>query len=151
MYTYFYVCTWCSVHMCIVSISVIHICIWRQDLYVYVMCVYVWYILESGCQCRTLNFFFLYCFLSCYAMAASVTQPEGAHLCWPGRIHMLHPYPLPVLGLHAHAAMPSFLYDCCPYPYIGNTFTQWDISIPPYVHTVFSTQERANKLPHSYP
>lgn len=57
MYTYFYVCTWYSVHMCIVSISVIHTCIWRQDLYVYVMCVYVWYILECGRQCRTLNFF----------------------------------------------------------------------------------------------
>lgn len=55
------------------------------------------------------------------------------------------------LGLHAHAAMPSFLYNCCPYPYIGNTFTRWDVSIPPYIHTVFSAQERANKFPHSYP
>lgn len=55
------------------------------------------------------------------------------------------------LGLHAHAAMPSFLYDCCPYPYIGNTFTRWEVSIPPYIHTVFSAQERANKFPHSYP
>lgn len=155
MYTYFYVCTWCNVHMCIVSASVIHIGIWGKisgTLCMYMLCMCICVI--HTCMWRPVQdtgFFFPLLISSCCAMAASVTQPEGEHLCWPSRVHMSHPYPLPVLGLHAHAAMLSFLYDCCPYPYTGNTFPQWDIPIPPYVCTVFNAQQRANKLSHSCP
>lgn len=160
MYTYFYVCSRCSVHVYVVSISVIHTCFWRQDLYVNVMGVYVWYILACGRQCRTLDYFFplllssLLCYGSiCHSAWSDISAGLVGSTCstpthsQSGDYMLMHS----CLGLHAHAAMPSFLYDCCPYPYIGNTFTRWDVSIPPYIHTVFSAQERANKFPHSYP
>lgn len=67
MYTYFYVCTWCNVHMCTVSASVIHIWIWGKIsdiLCMYMLCVCI--CVTHSCMWRPvqdIGFFFLYCFL----------------------------------------------------------------------------------------
>lgn len=117
MYTYFYVCSRCSVHVYVVSISVIHTCIWRQDLYVNVMGVYVWYILACGRQCRTLDYFFplllssLLCYGSiCHSAWSDISAGLVGSTCstpthsQSGDYMLMHS----CLGLHAHAAMPSF-------------------------------------------
>lgn len=100
------------------------VCIW------YSMCLYVVYVrytFACGCQGRTVGFSSIAFFLVISRLAQDplVSTPLTGTPC---------------------TCTPSCLPDSCLYPCTANTFTQWDISIPPIVCTVFNSQQRVNKV-----
>lgn len=117
----------------------------------YMLCVWIWMI--NTCMWRPvqdIGFFSLNCFLPCCAMAVSVTQPEGEHLCWPSRIHCSTP-PTPSPRTTCACSHAQLFLWLLPLPLHRKHFAQWDITIPPYACTAFDAQWRANKLSYSCP